>query len=61
MPTGGRIKLPEPPWLCTHLSDEMLYFVMKAVAKFQRNVSVVLHRLNIFFIGGRMKNMRLHR
>ena len=61
MPAGGWIKLPESLWLRTHLADEMPYFVMKAVAEFEGDVRVVLHCLDIFFIGFGMKNMRLHR
>ncbi len=61
MPTDGRIKFPKSLWLCAHLTDEMLYFVVKAVAEFEGDVRVVLHRLDVFFIGFGMKNMRLHR
>ena len=61
MPAGRRIKLPEPLRADTNLADKAFHLVVKTVAEFEFNVRVVLHRLNIFFIGSGMKNVRLHR
>jgi len=61
MPARGRVKLAEAFRGGAGFPDELFHFVVKMPAEFESDVGIILDGLNVFFIGLRMKEIRLHR
>lgn len=69
MPAGGWIKFPKPLRVGAGFPDEPFHFVVITPAQIKGDARIVLNCLNVlvlnclnvFFVGFRMKDMRLHR